>query len=89
MGNKKIIIDDVHSKYSGLLALLLGEPISASLKTSNVFSFRVLRPLDPQRSTAPVPRWGPRQPPDPSPPGGPPVPSAAYSLSFSGYFKSF
>ena len=34
-GIKKIIIDDVHSKYSELLALLSGEPISASAKTSN------------------------------------------------------
>ena len=80
MGNKKKIIDGVHSKYSGLLALLSGEPISASAKTSNPFCFRGLRPLDPQRGTAPVPRWGPRRPPDPSPPWGPPAPSATYSL---------
>ena len=77
MASKKImkwgikkLIDDVHSKYSGLLALLSGEPISASAKTSNPFCFRGLRPLDPQRGAAPVPRWGPRRPPDPSPPGG-------------------
>ena len=43
----KKLIDDVHSKYSGLLALLSGEPISASAKTSNPFCFRGLRPLDP------------------------------------------
>ena len=72
MGNKKKLIDDVHSKYSGLLALLSGEPISASAKTSNPFCF--------QPGAAPVPHWGPRRPPDPSPPGGPPAPSAAYSL---------
>ena len=59
MGNLKKI-DDVHSKYSGLLALLLGEPILASAKTSYPFCLRGLRPLDPQRGAAPVPRWGPR-----------------------------
>ena len=85
----KKLIDDVHSKYSGLLALLSGEPISASVKTSNLFYFQGLRPLDPQRGPAPVPCWGPRQPPDPLSPGGPLAPSAAYSLYFSGYFKSF
>ena len=37
-------------------------------------------PPGPPRGAAPVPRWGPRRPPDPSPPGGPPAPSAAYSL---------
>ena len=80
MGNKKKQNDDVHSKYSGLLALLSGERISASAKTSNPFCFRGLRPMDPQRDAAPVPRWVPRRPPDPLPPGGPPAPSAAYSL---------
>ena len=65
MRNKKKI-DDVHSKYSGLLALLSGEPISASSKTSNPFCFRGLRPLDPQRGAALCPV--------------PPAPSAAYSL---------
>ena len=34
----------------------------------------------PPTGRCPVPRWGPRRPPDPSPPGGPPAPSAAYSL---------
>ena len=76
----KKLIDDVHSKYSGLLALLSGEPISASAKTSNSFCLRGLCPLDPQRGAAPVPCGGPRLPPDPSSPGGPPAPSAAYSL---------
>ena len=39
MASKRIMkcrlkkIDDVHSKYSGLLALLSGEPISASAKS--------------------------------------------------------
>ena len=71
MASKRIMkweikkIDDVHSKYSGLLALLSVEPISASAKTSNPFCFRGLRPLDPQRGAAPVPRWGPRRPPVP------------------------
>ena len=40
----KKLIDDVHSKYSGLLALLSGEPISASAKTSNPFCFQGLAP---------------------------------------------
>ena len=44
MGNKKKIIDDVHSKYSALLALLSGETISASAKTSNLFSSLPLYP---------------------------------------------
>ena len=75
----KNLIDDAHSKYSGLLAFLSGEPISASTTTSNPFCFRGLCPLD-QQDPAPVPCWGPTWPPDPSPPGGPLVPSATYSL---------
>ena len=63
MGNKKKIIDDVHSKYSALLALLSGETISAERENlKSVFL--------PERGTAPVPHWGPRQPPEPSPPWG-------------------
>ena len=49
----------VQNRYSGLLALLSGEPISASTKTSNPFCSRGLRPLEPQQGAAPVTHWGP------------------------------
>ena len=82
----------VQNRYSGLLALLSGEPISASTKTSNPFCSRGLRPLEPQQGAAPVTHWGPgTQTPRPPHllPGGPPAPSAAYLLVFSYHFKSF
>ena len=55
------MIDDfrLKNRYSGLLALLSGEPISASTKTSNPFCSRGLRPLEPQQDAAPVTHWGP------------------------------
>ena len=73
MESKRIIKWGI-KQDSRLLAYLSGEPFSASAKTSNPFCFRGLCPLDPQRGSAPVPRWGPRRPPDPLPSGGPPAP---------------
>ena len=48
------------NRYSGLLALLSGEPISASVKTSDPSCSWGLRPLEPQQGAAPVAHWGAR-----------------------------
>ena len=45
--------------------------------------------LDPQRDTAPVPRWGPGWPPDPLLVGVSLTPGAIYFLFISIYLKTF
>ena len=45
--------------------------------------------LDPQRDAAPVPRWGPGRPPDPSLVGVSLTPGALYLLFISIYLKTF
>ena len=76
-------------KYSGLLALLSGEPISASVKTSNPFCFRGLRLLDPQRGAALYPAGGLGGPQTPRLLGGlwPPVPLTHFKASRGWYKK--
>ena len=84
----KKLIHDVHSR---LLALISGEPISASAKTSNPFCLRGLRPLDPQRGDTPVPRWGPRRSQTPCLLGGlPPTvpPTYFHSPATSNHFDN-
>ena len=52
------------------------------METPNPFCSQGLCPLDPKRGAAPVPCWGPRQPPHPSPVGVSLTPSAIYFLFF-------
>ena len=58
-------------------------------QTLNSFCFQGLHPLDPQRGSAPVPRWGCQPPPDPSFVWGPSAPIAVYFQNITVYFKSY
>lgn len=87
--NWLIINSTVLFKKWDPLEFLWGKAIFGNVKRLNLFCFRGLCPLDPQRGSAPVPRLGPRQPPNTSPVERLPAPIAVYFQNISTYFKSY
>ena len=87
--NWLIINSTVLFKKWDLLEFLWGKAIFGNVKRLNLFCFRGLCPLDPQRGSAPVPRPGPRQPPNTSPVERLLAPIAVYFQNISTYFKSY